>query len=143
MQESLNCSVVPPAYQQDSAHVFQLILEDKENPQHQQHLLEHETQRAGFEPSQKVLLQILSTVIASACKYKLLMTVKQTQQEDQRIRRLACLVIAANFSANSTSPFIKGKRQPLPSNASTILIIFTPQHNNKSQHKYTQKMHIA
>lgn len=35
-----------------------------------------------------------------------------------------CLVIVANFSANSTSPFIKGILHPLPSNASTILITF-------------------
>lgn len=38
-----------------------------------------------------------------------------------------CLVIVANFSASSASPFVKGMRQPFPSNASTILI--TLKHN--------------
>lgn len=35
-----------------------------------------------------------------------------------------CLVTVANFSASSASPFVKGIRQPFPSNASTILITF-------------------
>jgi len=43
--------LLPPAYQQDFVHVFWLILEDKENLQHQFHFLEHEIQWVGFEPS--------------------------------------------------------------------------------------------
>lgn len=46
------------------------------------------------------------------------------KKKNHRKVRSTCLVIAANFSANSASPFIKGNRQPLPSNASTILITY-------------------
>lgn len=42
-----------------------------------------------------------------------------------------CLVTVANFSASSASPFVKGIRQPFPSNASTILITFN---NNMIRH---------
>lgn len=40
----------------------------------------------------------------------------------QKRRIKTCLVINANFSTNSASPFVKGNRHPLPSKASIILL---------------------
>ena len=54
-------------------------------------------------------------------------------------------MIAANFSASSASPFIKGNRQPFPSSASIIFITFhmtdkiNKQAFNKEQEKSQMK----
>lgn len=48
-------------------------------------------------------------------------------------QKRTCLVIAANFSAKSASPFIKGNRKPLPSSASSILITFWDMKETSNQ----------
>ena len=61
------------------------------------------------------------------CNFTYLFVSTLTFQLTQNRWRVTCLVVAANFSANSTSPFIRGTRQPLPSSASIILIAWLTQ----------------
>lgn len=69
--------------------------------------------------------------------YLLVPSTDQRRMYRKRLKghKNTCLVIEANFSANSASPFIKGNRKPLPSSASSILITFwIPEGNKISRH---------